>query len=238
MPTLPDALTAANAKIESMLADVSKAEQSTKQLTAAECVAQIGKELRSPVTKERGAYLRSVFESLAKNNWEATSFAPLKEFNDPDQIKPETENIGTITSLTTGKPDSTFASNLTTAKKAELIAKLLTNPEAIKKSKMTDKMDDIMSMFSLNNDDLTREYDLRWKVGDLISALQTAIKLERLVDGNSTSKSVPADSVVEKAIAPDVWPSDMATAKLDPLTKKYVRDDLSWGYDNAQSSER
>jgi hypothetical protein len=225
MPTFAEQLEAATAKLDALLVPApATVVEETLQLSAVDAVDRITTELTKGVSQERATYLKSVLADLAKNNWETTSFISIKVLDDPTQIKPETAKIAPLQSLTTGEPDIHFATNLkTTIGKAQLIQKFLSDPTAIKKSKLTDKLDDIYTMFSLTKDDLENSYDLSWKISDLVSALQRAIKLERLVDGGGVEKSEAA------APAPaTVWPRDMAKAEFDPVKKAYVPEASVW----------
>lgn len=243
MPTVEEQLAAATSTLDALM---SAATPAPEQLSAVEVVGKIAAELKGEVTKERAEYLSQVLDALTKNNWEATSFIGIKVINDPMQIKPETASIAPLQTLSTGKPDSLFATNLrtakdeigklTTAKKAELITALLTSQrEVLQKSKLTDKLGEIKDLFSLSDDDMNDGYEIRWKVGDLISALLQAIKLENLVEGSSTSKQdEPAPAATSKNEA--AWPNDMAAAKFDPVEKSYKREEPAWGYDKAAKS--
>jgi hypothetical protein len=254
MPTISEQIAAANAKLDALVtAAVPAPVEQTVKLTMPEALVSITDELaKDTVTKERAAYLRSVLGELAKN-FEATSFIELKVLNDPDLIKPVTEKIGTIQSLTVASPDSGFASNLTGVAKAQLIQKLLLDKVELKKSALTDKLEQIKSMFALNDADLNDSYDLRWKIGDLIGVLQNAIKLETMINGvpapaatTTTATGAPqapafgggvgAGGGMTKAAAEPLWPRDMASAKFDPVKKAYEPEPTAWGNDSAPKS--
>lgn len=244
MPTFAEQIAAANAKLEALMVAAAPADESTVKLTAAEALVSITDELASEtVTKERATYLRSVLGDLAKN-FEATSFIALKVLNDPDLIKPVTERIGTIQSLAAAAPDSGFASNLTGIAKAQLIQKLLLDKVELKKSALTDKLEQIKAMFALSDTDMNDSYDMRWKIGDLIGVLQNAIKLEVMINGAPTAApAVPAPAVGAPSPAgassagasmfKAAWPRDMAGAKFDPVTKSYAPESPAWGNDSA-----
>lgn len=256
MPTLPEQIASATAKLDAFLPSASPADAAQK-LTAAEIFEQLGKERKGTVSKERAAYHTELLATLAKNNYEATSFTPLKVIDDPMRTNPESASIGTVQSLTTGTPDSLFSTNLRTAmsvaQKAALIQKVLTNPDKIQKGVFSDKLDDIVDLFGFTKEDMDQECELRWKISDLVYQLQSAAKLERLVEKASGAekpvvkadeKTIEKTAVTEPAkttetpdaskLAPtDGWPADMAGAVFDPVAKQYKREELPWGRDNA-----
>lgn len=244
MPTVAEKLSTTKAAIAQLLKAAAPPETTPTEQTlpAAEVVASVSAELKGEVTKERAAYLAGVLEALSKNNWEATSFIPIKELKDPMKIEPQEVSIATLQNLAAGKPDSLFATNLSTAKKAAIIAKLAMSPELIRKSAMTDKLEEIKGMFGLSEDDMDQSYEVRYKVGNLIDALINAIKLENLI---GTEKSEPAEKTTApeekkpeekkpETVADDVWPADMASAQkqFDPVSKAYKKAELTWGYDS------
>lgn len=226
-------LAASNAKLDSMLPSTG-ADESPK-LTAAEIFTQISSELqKGNVSKERAAYHLAVIAEVSKNNFEATSFTPLKVLDDPMRTNPKSESIGTIQSLTTSEPKgSTFASNMTKQEKAAALQKAILDKEAIKKGVYSDKLEDIMSLFRIDPEDLHEEYELRWKVGDLISQLQSAAKLEALVEKSAAPEKQAEKPVEDK---PVVWPRDMASAKLDPATNTYSAEKSQWDSDAPSGS--
>jgi hypothetical protein len=236
--TFAEQLADATAKLDTLLASptpVVAGAETTQKMTAAEALLFITQELASAtVTKERGAYLKSVLEELAKNNWEQTSHIELKLLNDPMQIKPVTESIGgTLQTLAAASPESGFASNMSALQKVQAIAMLIVNKEELRKSTLTDKMDSIKSMFGLSEEDLKDSYDVRWKIGDLIGVLQDAIKLENFVGGGSAKKNEPTAPV--EPTTELVWPHDMASAQFDPVAKAYKKEPLAWGNDSQKS---
>lgn len=245
MPTLQEQLDENKARLNALLAPAST--EPAEKMDASAVLAAVADELKKGnVSKERAAYLESVVADVAKFHFEQTSFTPLKFLNDPDQIKPQTASVGasTIQALVTASPQTHFASNATTAiKAAVLIHKLLVNPELIQKGQYSDKLEDLMDFFGLKKEDLKEEYDLRWKVGDLVCALQQAAKLEQFVSkaAKEAEEKAPGapEKAVEKAAAPSggvlpemVWPSDMAKAKFDPVAKGYKREELPFGADS------
>lgn len=251
MPTFSEQIAAANAKLEALMAPP-PVEEKTVQVTAAEALLSITDELTAEagVTKDRAAYLRSVLSDLSKN-YESKTVIEIKVLNDPMQIKPVTETIGTIQSLATAQPDSSMASNLTGVGKAQLIQKLLVDKIELKKSALTDKMEQIKAMFMLTDADLSDSYDLRWKIGDLLGVLQNAIKLETMINGVPATTAPPAPGFAPAAAPPagagaafkaaetdpaPVWPRDMASAKFDPVKKSYEAEPFAWGKDSAPKS--
>lgn len=233
MLTLAEQISAANAKLDTILAPA----EVVKQLTVADALVQISAELaKESVTKERATYLRSVLDEIAKSNFESTTTIPLKVLDDPTQIKPVTESVGgTIQTLGAATPDSGFASNMTGIAKAQLLKKLLSDKVELTKSKLTDKMDQIQSMFSLTDKDMEESYDISWKIGDLIRLLQNSIKLENMVGAGSTTKSGEEPVAKSATPQPAVWPADMASAKFDPIKKQYEEPALAWGSDSPKS---
>jgi hypothetical protein len=252
MPTLAEQLEAATSKLDALLATPAAATAPTEtvqQMTPQEAMLHITDELSKGVSKERAEYLKSVVSEIAKNNFESNGEGAIsiKMVNDPMQIKPGTAPIAPIQSLSSATPESNFADNMSAVQKVALIVKMLTNPaelkERIAKSALTDKMDQIKSMFGLKEADMEDTYDVRWKIGDLIGVLQNAIKLEQFVNGgnDSTAKTattpeaqppVPPPSSLGKAEkeapANAVWPRDMAAAKFDPVKKAYEPDKNVW----------
>lgn len=231
MPTLSEQLTETTAKLDALLAAVSGATAATeeKKLSPAEALTEIAEELgKATITKERAEYLKTVLAEIAKGGWESNSNTPaisIKIVNDPMQQKPKTESIGTLQSLATGTPgSSSFTVGGTTAQKAAVIQKMLLEPVELKKSALTDKLGDIKKMFGLSDEDLKNEYDLSWKVGDLIRLLQNAVKLEQLVDGKTDTEK--ASSKTDEP--PAVWPRDMAVAKFDAVKKAYEPEKSPW----------
>lgn len=176
--TINEQLADMAAKLEGLLPGEEITEE--LQVSAQELLAKVAAELAMPVTKKRAAYLQEV---VAKANWEgANTYIAIKVVNDPLRQKEGTESIPALGTLSSSPPGNT---NWSYAQKADLIAKLLQDPkklgEFIEKSALTDKLDDIKEMFAISDDDLKSDYEVSWKVGDLIRALQTAIKVERLV---------------------------------------------------------
>lgn len=238
MPTLFEQVDAANAKLDALLAAPATVAAPTAEpveMTAAEALLHITDELSKGVSTERATYLKGIVTEIAKNNFEShgEGAMPIKIVNDPTQIKPGTAPIAPVQSLTSATPESNFADNMSAIQKVALIVKMLTDKEELKariaKSALTDKMAQIKSMFGLTDTDMKDSYDVRWKVGDLISLLQDAIKMENFVSGGgSTSKAEPAvtpaappASLASTPAAQDVWPRDMAIAKFDPVKKAY-----------------
>lgn len=89
------------------------------------------------------------------------------------------------------------------------------------------KLDEVKSLFKIDDSKLLDEYDLRWKISELVSALQQAAKLEEIL--GSTEKS-EEKAPTAKA---DSWPRDMASAGYDSKRGVYKSDDPSWGHDPA-----
>lgn len=238
MPTLQEQLDETKARLNALIAPAVTEEPAAK-LEAADILTAVTDELKKGnVSKERAEYLKGVMEALAKNNFEATSFAALPIHKDPDQIVPQVVAIATLQTLAVAKPQTHFSSNLSQAMKAAmLIQKVLVNPELNKelvaKGSYSDKLDDVKDFFGLKDDDLKEEYDLRWKVGDLLSALQQAAKLERFV--KEAAEKAEAEAPVTKSdsshLAPCVWPNDMAAAEYDTKAKTYKRAALPFGTD-------
>lgn len=242
MPTVAELLAQTNKQLDALLVDkpADSKEEPEQKLAAADVMAAVAEELKAgSVSKERGEYLRTVLESLAKSSWEGTgnTWKPvIRILNDPMQIKPVTVKGPTIQSMTTGTPDSHWATNqnrvLSLKQKAEIIAKMILAPEVIQKGAYSDKLDDLKSFFGISDDDLKEEYDLRWKVGDLVSALQQAVKLEQFVskaapaEKTETEKAAAEKISTEKAAAePFIWPRDMAGAKFDQEKKRFLKDE-------------
>lgn len=229
MPTLAETLDATEAKLQKLAGSppttVHKAEDVLNQIAA---------ELKAgKPSKERSEYLAGVLDELRKNNWEATTFARIREINDPMQLKPSTEPAPTIQALTTGTPDGSFSTNVSTALKAQMLQKMIEDPSqlrALNKGEFVDKLDDIMAMFGLTEADLLDEYDMRWKVGSLVTALYNAAKLETLV-GKADKPAGDAPAAPQPAVEPR-WPSDMASAKFDPVKKAYELPPSPWGPDS------
>ena len=232
MPTLQEQLAVATAKLDSLL----PVEQpKTVELSPSDAMAKVVDELKKgALTQERALYLSDVLSEIAKVNSEGTNTSiKIKEVNDPDQIKPETAPIATLQTLTTGKPDSQFATNLhQVIGKAQLIQKLLLDRVALRKGKLSDKLEEIVKLFGLSDDDMTSECELRWTIGDLVGQLQSAVRLERLVDGDVAKSEAPTPAA---AGAPTVWPADMARAEFDPVTKAYKKNTPTWGHDDHAS---
>lgn len=246
MPTLSEQVDAANAKLDALLvapAAAAAPPAETVEMTAAEALLHITDELSKGVTAERATYLKGIVSEISKNNFESTGEGAIsiKVVNDPMQIKPGTAPIAPIQSLTSATPESNFADNMSAVQKVGLIVKMLTDKEELKariaKSALTDKMAQIKSMFGLTDTDMKDSYDVRWKVGDLISLLQDAIKMENFVSGSSTSKAEPEVTTAASPAsiastpaprAPEVWPRDMAIAKFDPVKKAYEPEPNVW----------
>lgn len=249
MPTLSEQVDAANVKLDALLAAPATVAAPTAEpveMTAAEALLHITDELSKGVSTERAIYLKGIVTEIAKNNFEShgEGAMPIKIVNDPTQLKPGTAPIAPVQSLTSATPESNFADNMSAVQKVALIVKMLTDKEELKariaKSALTEKMAQIKSMFGLTDTDMKDSYDVRWKVGDLISLLQDAIKMENFVSGggskdDSTSKAepvatpaAPPASLASTPAAPDVWPRDMAIAKFDPVKKAYEPEPNVW----------
>lgn len=231
MPTISEQVAATNAKLDSLLTTPTVTPvETTVELPPANAVVRIAEELaKGEVTKARAEYLSTVLAEIAKVNSEGTNTSiSIKIVNDPTQIKPSTESIAGIASLTTLKPDNGFSSNISSVlHKMQLIQKLLNDREALRKGKVSDKLDDIIRIFGLTDDDLQSECELSWKVGDLVRQLQSAARIENLVE-----KSGSKDDDATPPVAA-VWPADMADAKYDPVEKGYEKTELPWGHDTA-----
>lgn len=232
MPTVTETLSETNAKLEAMLAaSAPSVTEEEKTLPAEEALQFISAELaKATTTPERKLYLKSLLAELAKNNWESTQPIAIKVVNDPMQQTPKTEPAPTLQGNSTAEPDSNFCSNMSALQKAQTIQKFLLDQPAlkleVKKSALTDKLDQIKKMFGLTDADLKDSYDLSWKVGDLIRLLQNAVKLEELV-GDDVTKAEPAKT--EKPAEPAaLWPRDMAGAKFDPVKKAYDPEPNPW----------
>lgn len=206
---------------------------------------------KSGITQERAAYLRSVLAEITKAlNFEDVASTPaisIKVINDPDQVKPATANsslktIGdgapnpsnlqdnrktiSITSIESPTPVNNFASSLAKAEAIQAI--LVGGPTELKKSKLTDKFDEIKSMFKITEEDLKGDgYNLRWKIGDLISLLQNAIRLEELTGGD-VSKEATTKAAKSPATKPAAWPRDMASAKFDEKAGVFKNEPGAW----------
>lgn len=236
MPSLAEQLAAASAKLDSLIPVAKSEPEQVVELSAAEALTSVSAELaKAELSDERRKYLGEVLAEVAKVNSEGTNTSiKIKVLNDPDQIKPSTATIATIQTLTTGKPDSLFASNLKQViGKAELIQKLLNDREKLAKGKVSDKLEDIKKLFGLSEEDMSSECELRWTVSDLVSQLQSAVKLERMIE-----KAASEAQTTEKSAAAEDdkgWPKDMAGAKFDPLKKAYDLPQPKWGFDDHAS---
>jgi hypothetical protein len=230
MSKFADDLKATTAKLDALLAPASTPAPAEEQLqlSAAEVVARISDEmLAGNCSPERVTYMKSVLDDLAKSHWEQTTYhAPIKIVDDLTQLKPNTATIAPSQLLSIPNvpiPSNATHPNLLT--KAQLIQKLLNDKAAlavaITKSKLTDKLDEIYKVFGISSDELETEYDLRWKVGDLITQLQSAVKLERLVDGVKKAEET-------KPVAEPTWPRDMTRAEFDPVAKAYKPETSPW----------
>jgi hypothetical protein len=230
MPTLTETLTETNARLEALLGTGGE-KPADEKLPADEVLALIAAEVKAGnVTKARAEYHQQVLATLAKNNFEATEFAKLKELNDPTQIKPKTETI----SLVQTKPQTHFASNLSTAMKAELIKRLIGEPAIITKGEYKDKLDDLQGFFGLSDKDMEDSYEISWKVGDLVRALQQAVKLENFVAKSTEKGDDGTEKSVKSLLGDGVWPADMAGAEFDPVAKAYTRKPSAWGSDSSK----
>lgn len=243
MPTVPEQIASTNAKLDALLPSATPGDGAEETLSAAEILGKMNAELKAgAVSKERAAYHKQVLETLTKNNFEATSFRTIPVLDDPMRTNSKEESIGTIQSIDTGTPDSLFSTNLksamTVAQKAALIHKVLTNPEKIQKGAFSDKLDDIVDMFGFTKEDMQQECELRWKISDLVYQLQSAAKLERLVEKSAEKPTEkPAEKPAE-TLSEEVWPLDMARAQIDPVTKQYKREEPTWGRDKPAAAGR
>lgn len=246
MPTLAEQIAATDAKLDLMIASGGTAPASsepTTEVTVTEALDMINAELqkKDAITKERAAYLRTVLAEITKAlNFEDLPALELPftiKVSDPaaDKVHPTTAT-GTVqnppvpadilpqqrtTMNAANLPPQAVATNFSSnLAKAEAIQKtLLAGPSEIRKSKYSDKLDEIKDMFGITEDDLKGdEYQLRWKLGDLLKILQDAVKLERLTGSVET----------EKAAGPQLWPSDMASATFDEKAGVFKNDPGKW----------
>lgn len=247
MPTVADLLAQTNQQLDALLADKpASTEQPEQKLAAADLIGEIAAELKAGnITKEREAYLREKLAEVSKGSFEGTGgvWTPaIRVINDPMQIKPETVKAPTIQSLQTAKPDSHWASNqnkvLSLKEKAEIIAKMIVSPDVIQKGQYSDKMDELKSFFGISDDDLKEEYELRWKVGDLVCALQQAVKLEQFVGKAAPRADTKKAAEPPAPASPVVWPQDMAKAKFDPKAKTFAKEPSPWDASDNPSSGR
>lgn len=268
MPTLVEELAAATSKLDSLALD---GVGETVDLAQIDVLQGVLKELDTKPTQARCKELGTLLAQVSKAVWEGTnSTMQIKIVNDPMRVQEGTERIATIQTLNTLPPTGSFFTNWGSSfTKAEVIAKVLQHPEklaeVIEKSKLTESMDNIKSTFGLTDDDMVDEYSIRWKIGDLVGALQTAVKVERLTaalaksggdekpaedpnapkpDENKPEEKPPEvpnePKPGEQKLKPSsetVWPADMAAATLDTVTKGYKKPELAWGQD-AKASRR
>lgn len=257
MPTLAEQIASANAKLTSLLETATQpAADDTREVSSAEALQLIGAELATQgISKERRAYLTTALQEITK----ALSFEDVNEplaikitviESDADKISPvtatgsasspesmpkpsvESANRKTLDLTTIGDNTAvtSFSSNLA---KAEAIQKLLVNKVELRKSKVTDKIDEIKKLFGVTDDDLEGdEYQLRWKIGQLINLLLDAARLEALT-GSEIAKSSSTSAPETKR---EVWPADMASAQFDEKAGVFKNDALRWGLDG--NSER
>lgn len=254
MTTSLEAITAANAKLDSLLSSTTPEQQPSAagdDLSPAAAIKSIAAELEDSktLTKQRAEYLASVLgdvskavgDATAKGNWEATT--PLESISvrvtaATDRRPAPTRTIIDPLNLTSsGKPvGSTYAATAVKAEKVAQIANLLVDSDALKKflddgsvakSAASDKLAEILTLFGLDEADLKDTYEVRWKIGDLLQLLQNQIKLERMlaVGGTTTEKTEKAAGA---ATGDDVWPRDMASAKYDEKKQAYEKEPSRW----------
>lgn len=170
--------------------------------------------------------------------------------NDPAQQK-TTEVEGNIQAIAQATGDSAVASNLKQVAKANveaLAARITKSAEELaalvkdakgpvadearttieKAGAAAAKLGEVMALFKIDGSKLRDEYDLRWKVSELVSALQQAAKLEEIIDAPAATAKT---ETVEKASTSEAWPRDMAGAKYDEKAGVYKSDDPTWGRD-------
>lgn len=242
---LTEQLDAAQAKLDALLAAMNAPEpaaETTQTVTAAQALGMITEELSKDISKERAAYLKSVVEELAKSGFESTTVVEIKVLHDPTQLLPKTEPSPTLQSIAAASPESGFASNMSAVQKVALIQKLLINSAELKKSAISDKLDEIQTLFGLTDDDMEDSYDMSWKIRDLVVLLQNAAKIETVIGGVKKSATTPAPTAApttmskpitkSKPETEPVWPRDMASAKFDPVTKSYAPEANDWGPDS------
>lgn len=211
MPTLTEELATSNAKLDALLTPEPTPTPAPEplELSTQEVLEKMSAELANPLSVERGKYLSETLSTLSKGNWEGkNTFIPLPEKSNPDMVKPGTEKIAPIGTLASSAGDTHWSYNLKTVMgKAQLITDVVRTPAKIpefialiEKSALTDSFDDIKSMFGITDEDLKDEYSVRWKIGDAVSALQTAIKVERITAKAKASKSDTTDPTQEKPL--------------------------------------
>jgi len=253
MPTFAEQIAATNAKLDALIAGppppAPPAPEELK-LTPAEALATITAELnKSDTTPDRATYLKSVLAEIAKSHWEATSFIQLKVLHDP-LLQVATTTVTPVANASTGPAATGFSSNapLTGMAKAQEMQKLIVDRDALKKaiekSRLTDKMAEIKTVFQIADTEMESEYDLRWKIGDIVDMLQKAIKLEQFV-GDPMLAPVAAPYAPPGTTPPtptsftandkSPWPADMAKAKFDDKEGLFKAELPSWGRDGEKA---
>ena len=182
-------------------------------------------------------------EPLAKasSSYAGGGDSSVKEQNDPAQQK-TTESEVDAQRVAQASGDSAVASNLALLRKSiedraaalkDAIQKvegpLADEARALieKAGPATAKLEEVKSLLKIDDSKLRDEYDLRWKISELVCVLQQAAKVEEILSGTEKSeeKSATAKS--------DAWPRDMASAGFDQKAGIYKADDPSWGHDPA-----
>lgn len=179
-------------------------EATTKTFTPAEFATYVNDQLEKAkgedATKAAARYkaLQAAI-GLAKTAFESTGSATIPVYHDPWQTDPTTKGIASPTGVTSGTSNVGYPTNVDTAKRAAAIAKQLREDAAFaaefesavvlsksdaavpvaKAGEAAATLDKIATMFGVELDDGPNPYcELRWKVGDVISSIQDAFKMD------------------------------------------------------------
>lgn len=225
-------------------AELATDESGTRTLTVRDILADLAKAEGLPATGK--AVLEKILGAESFED-KTTLTLTIEMYTDPWQLKPTSTEVTPAGLPSAGQ--GSFASNEAIVLKAkELGAKIEAAIEELKKDvagkseafptavreaiekagPATAKLEQIKSILKIDED--LKDYDLRWKVSELVGMLSQFAQVESIVD--DVSKADP--KAVKKAAKPQaVWPANMAAAKYDREHGVFKRDDLTWGHDDA-----
>jgi ubiquinone biosynthesis protein UbiJ len=194
------------------------------------------------------ADLKSILQGILKlESFEAGTTVQITVVNDPLQQTP-TLQTGSIQALAVVNGDSAVAENLaqlskkvetTTAELAKMVEGVQgTIADAVrtaiaKQGPATAKLEQIQQVLALKFDDEDEDWQIRCKVGDLVSTLLQFAAVERMMESSPIGKAGGDKSPRPAARKVVPWPADMARAQYDKDTGGFKHADPFWGRDSA-----
>lgn len=248
--SIQDLLRVAKEEAASLAADAAPA--AAREMTVSEYLATILKADGIP------AGVKAALEKVTGvESWSGTTVVAFtaEMYTDPWQLKPVTLAEVSPASMSSGTAVTTFSSNAALQKRKELsdkvekalveVAQLVegkTDPfatalrtEVTKAGPATSKLEQVKAVLAIKSD--LDDYDLRYKVSQLVGMLAEHAAVERMYESGAIEKAekpkaaAPAAPVTKADSC--AFPSNLANAEYDASTGRFKHADLSWGRDSA-----